>query len=99
IIKTVLAGWGFKLNLKKIRFMHPGRRKEVTGLCVNAGYPTVSRKFRRKVRAAVHNYITKGQGDINQIKGWLAFLAGIPAHREKALQDLKTLKEVEKRRK
>jgi len=42
------------LNQTKTRLMKPGQRQEVTGLNINSGRPTISKKYRRKVRAAVH---------------------------------------------
>lgn len=94
IIKSILEYHGFEINTRKIRYMHPGKRKEITGLCVNSGVPTVSRKFRQTVRAAIHNYTTgkrNSREDLNRIKGWLAFLASVPAHRQQAMRQLHEL--------
>jgi len=60
LIAKYLKSAGFRLNEKKTNRMHPGKRMEVTGLCLNSGKPTVSRKYRRKVRAGVHNAVRDG---------------------------------------
>lgn len=86
IIKSVLARYGFSVNEKKTRRMGPSSRKEITGLVVNSGTPTVSRQFRRKLRAAVHNIITgqvtPSKKEINRLKGHLAFCMQVPEHRQ-----------------
>lgn len=97
IIRKVLERYGFEINELKISKMWEGRRKEVTGLCINSGKPTVSRKKRRIIRAAIHNFLKKAkehQVDIEEgrkIKGWLAFLASVPAHRTEALKKLESI--------
>jgi len=53
--EKLLRMLGLRLNNKKTRFMKPGQRQEITGLNINSGRPTISKKYRREVRAAVHN--------------------------------------------
>jgi len=66
IIKEALATKGFKINKKKVRRTSAGRRLEVTGLAINSGKPTVPRKFRRNIRAAVHNAFHNGVTSSNK---------------------------------
>lgn len=79
IIENILKKYGFEINTKKTKKMTPGTRKEVTGLVVNSGRPTVSKKFRLKVRAAVHNFLTKPEERTREnffkILGWLGFVS------------------------
>jgi len=78
IIEKILNKHGFKINTKKIKKMTQSSRKEVTGLVVNSGKPTVSKKFRLKVRAAVHNFLHKKEYQTEEEKrkilGWLGFV-------------------------
>jgi RNA-directed DNA polymerase len=60
IIEKALVAKGFTINKKKVRKISSGKRLEVTGLVINSGKPTVPRKFRRNVRAAVHNATFNG---------------------------------------
>jgi retron-type reverse transcriptase len=75
MIKRIVEEEGFKLSEGKTRFMRRGRRQTVTGLVVNdqAGVP---RRYRRQIRAALHNIQT----------GRLSFSS--PAERSAVLQQL-----------
>jgi hypothetical protein len=96
IIKDVLRHYEFELNEKKIRRMTPSSRQEITGLVVNSGRPTVSKKVRRMIRAAVHNAEQGKPGpDISRIKGLIAFCMQCPAHREWGKTMLERLKVAE----
>lgn len=95
IISDVLTHYGFEINHKKTRYMSPSSRQEVTGLVLNSGKPTVSRKFRRNLRAAVHNIVSgkviPSEKELNRIKGHLSFCMQVPEHREWAAQLLSQL--------
>lgn len=73
--KLVAEDYGYKINKKKIRVCKPKRAMTVTGLTLNSGKPTISRKIRRMVRAKVHNYVTKGIGNTKEIAGHISFIA------------------------
>lgn len=47
---------GFKANPKKTKVMFKNDRQEVTGLIINSGNPRVPREWRRRLRAAVHQF-------------------------------------------
>lgn len=53
-IESKLEDLNLKLNPKKTRVCRPHRAIEVTGVTINSGVPTVSRKYRRRLRAALH---------------------------------------------
>lgn len=85
IIRKTLKEHGFEINDQKIRRLTPSQRQEITGLCVNSGQPTVSRKIRRVVRAAVHNMTQRGYAqveEINKIKGLISFINQCPVHKQ-----------------
>jgi retron-type reverse transcriptase len=95
IIGDVLGRYGFELNKKKIRRMTPSSRQEITGLVVNSGRPTVSKKVRRMIRAAVHNAERGKPGpDLPRIKGLIAFCMQCESHREWGRKMLERLKAV-----
>ena len=66
---------GYKINNQKIRVFKPKRAMKVTGLVLNSGKPTISRKTRRLVRAKVHNFVTKGIGNLKEIEGYISYIA------------------------
>jgi retron-type reverse transcriptase len=54
LLRRIVGGEGFRLNQKKIHFARKGKRQRVTGLVVNTG-PSVPRRYRRRLRAILHN--------------------------------------------
>lgn len=55
-----LAEYSVILNRRKKRVMGRGKRQDIVGFCVNSGRPTVSKKIRNKLRAAIHNEMVRG---------------------------------------
>ena len=95
IIKSILKKHGFEINNEKIKKMSRSRRQEVTGLVVNSGQVTVSKQLRRKIRAAVHNIVTgktrPTAHELTQLRGKLAYIMQVPAHREWAIEQLEKI--------
>ena len=77
IIEKALEKKGFKINKKKVRRISSGKRLEVTGLAINSGKPTVPKKFRRNIRAAVHNAFYNGIGGAEKttLEGQISHIA------------------------
>lgn len=63
----------FYFNHSKTIMAGPGDRKIITGLNINAGRPTVSKTFRRKIRAILHRVTKCGWGisekNLNKVEG------------------------------
>lgn len=53
-VRAKLKTLGLELNNNKTRLVGPGQRQEVTGLNINAGRPTVPKRYRKKIRAIIH---------------------------------------------
>jgi RNA-directed DNA polymerase len=53
-VKFYLERMQLKLKAKKTRVLRPHRAMVVTGITINSGELTVSRKFRRRLRAQIH---------------------------------------------
>ncbi len=96
----MLKRYGFQIHPEKIRRLTPSQRQEITGLCVNSGKPTVSRKIRRMVRAMVHNMTKKQkvtEQELNRVKGLISFINQCPAHKswcKDMMEKIKKIKEV-----
>ena len=56
----VLEEYQIRLNNRKKRVMGTGSRQDIVGYCVNSGRPTVTQRYRKKIRAALHNEIVRG---------------------------------------
>lgn len=78
-VRSMLAEHGFELNEKpnKLKILRGHQAQQVCGITLNSGKPTISKKQRRKVRAALHA-IEKGRSSsmtIEQVKGWQAYIS------------------------
>lgn len=89
VSEEVVEGVGYKINKEKIRVFHPQRAMKVTGLVLNSGQPTISRKIRRVIRAKVHNLIIKGNGELKEVLGQIGFIS--LAHKDYAIKLRKRL--------
>lgn len=54
MLEDALKQMNLEMNPKKTRVLRDHRAVEVTGVVINSGLPTVSRKYRRRLRAALH---------------------------------------------
>ena len=54
LFRRIIRQENFRVNKKKVHFARRGARQRVTGLVVNDG-PSVPRRYRRELRAILHN--------------------------------------------
>jgi hypothetical protein len=73
-VKSMIKDYSYRVNEEKIRVFKKNRAMRVTGLVLNSGKPTISRKFRRNVRAKVHNFVTKGIGNEKEVLGYISYI-------------------------
>jgi hypothetical protein len=91
-VETIVAAEGFELNGGKTRIMRKGGRQTVTGVVVNDA-PGLSRKERRKMRAAIHQLGKQGasEADRARLAGKIAYLHMLnDAQAEPLLKQLRT---------
>ena len=85
-VESKLAENEFKLNKKKgkINVLRPHQSQRICGVTINSGKPTISRKQRRLIRAALHNAKLGRPTTFteDQIKGHLSFQTYIKEHGE-----------------
>lgn len=76
LVEAVCNKHGFRMNRAKTRIAKPGKRMAVTGICINTERLTISRRYRRLLRAILHNHkndrITKHSPE--QAQGMLAWV-------------------------
>jgi len=89
LARKTLELHGFKANPRKTKILFEHHQQQVTGLNLNSGKPTVPRRFRRNLRAAVHQFrFIKDPEEKNEeylrIKGSLQFMR--LSHPKKAKQ-------------
>ena len=64
----VLGEYKIVLNRRKKRVMGRGQRQDIVGMCVNSGRPTISKKIRSRIRAAVHSEFVQGSANLRNGK-------------------------------
>jgi len=78
LVCRIIKEEGFELSARKTRFMRRGRRQTVTGLVVNEK-AHVPRKYRRRIRAALHQLSTGRQAPVSDAER-LAVLRELEGH-------------------
>lgn len=56
-VKNVLFFYGYKVNSKKTKYISQNKQQKVLGLIVNNKAVSISNEEKRKIRAALHNYV------------------------------------------
>ena len=56
LIEGICKQHRFKINKAKTRIARPGKNMSVTGICINTGNLTISRRYRRLIRAILHHH-------------------------------------------
>ena len=77
-VRSMLAEQGFELNEKpnKLKILRGHQAQQVCGITLNSGKLTISKRRRRKVRAALHA-IEEGKPSsmtLEQVRGWQAYI-------------------------
>ena len=95
LAQSIITNCGFVVNAEKTSVCRPHQRQVVTGVVVNEA-PHVSREDRRRFRAILHQYETRGPAAVSEqlgkdarhyISGYFAFLHMIcPEHAQKLRQ-------------
>ncbi|MDA8796913.1 reverse transcriptase family protein [Luminiphilus sp.] len=78
-VRSMLAEQGFELNEKpnKLNILRGHQAQQICGITLNSGSPTISRKQRRRVRAARHA-IENGRPasmSLAAVEGWESYIA------------------------
>ena len=79
LARKTLELHGFNVNPKKVKILFPYHQQQITGININSGKATIPRSWRRKLRAAVHQFrFIKDQkqksSEFNRIYGSIQFL-------------------------
>lgn len=77
-IRIVLGKNGFRINMKKTKFFSPKYRRMITGIILtNDSKISVGTSRRNEIKKMVYDKLVHGNGDSDQILGYLAFLKDI----------------------
>jgi RNA-directed DNA polymerase len=87
-VRSMLAEQGFELNEKpnKLNILRGHQAQQICGITLNSGRPTISRKQRRKVRAARHaldNRLTASMS-LAAVQGWESYISYVHGDVESA---------------
>ena len=91
-VRSMLAEQGFELNEKpnKLKILRGHQAQRVCGITLNSGKPTISKKQRRKVRAARHA-IDNGRPasmSLASVEGWEGYLRFVDSNEPEAVKGL-----------
>ncbi|GJM24455.1 MAG: hypothetical protein DHS20C16_08700 [Phycisphaerae bacterium] len=101
LVKQIVVNEGFRLNHRKMRFMRPGERQEVTGVIVNEK-PNARREDYDRLKAIIHNAKKASSLESQNRDGHSDFRAHLlgrighigrlnPARGQKLLESMRTL--------
>lgn len=80
-VRGMLTEQGFELNEKpsKLNILRGHQAQQVCGITLNSGKPTISKKQRRKVRAARHAIENGGPASMSlaSVEGWEGYIAHV----------------------
>ena len=101
LFPKIIEQEGFSVNPKKLSFSNRREQQKVTGLVVNSGRPNVPKTYVRRLRAIIHNCVTKGpssqtkdclQSFKTSLRGMISHVMGInPTKGQKLLSDFKKI--------
>jgi hypothetical protein len=87
-VRCMLAARGFELNEKpnKLNILRGHQALQICGITLNSGRPTISRKQRRKVRAARHalNNRLSASMSLAAVQGWESYISYVHGDVESA---------------
>jgi retron-type reverse transcriptase len=66
VVTEIARDEGFRINPRKTRAQHPGRRRTVTGLVVSGDRTGVPREYHDQLRAVLHDAATHGPEAANR---------------------------------
>ncbi len=91
-IEDILNQFDFSVNYNKTHITRANRCMSVTGVIANNSAPSISKKYRNNLRAAIHNIkITKDLTNLAQIQGQIAWVHTIqPKHANRLKESLNT---------
>jgi len=84
-IEAIINAAGFAINHKKTYFMKS--RKQVTGILINDGKLSIGTSYKKRLKQDIYNYLTKGFGKPQEIKGRLAWLAFVEPDYAKVIKN------------
>ena len=80
-VRSLLTEQGFELNEKpnKLKILRGHQAQQVCGITLNSGKPTISKKQRRKVRAARHAIENERPASMSlaSVDGWESYIAHV----------------------
>lgn len=80
-VRSILAEQGFELNEKpnKLKILRGHQAQQVCGITLNSGKPTISKKQRRKVRAARHAIENGRPASMSMaaVEGWESYIGHV----------------------
>lgn len=89
-IENIMMKFGFVSNKEKTYFMNKSTKRQVTGVVIdnNSGKITIGTERYRKIKSQIYKYLVKNEGDVDKVRGYLAFVESINKKQYKQLKNI-----------
>lgn len=79
MVKNLINKYGFDVNDKKTYFMSKNSKRQITGVVIdnNVNKLSIGNKKYKMIERMIYNYLIKDDGDLDSIKGYLAYVKDI----------------------
>lgn len=79
LIEDMMKKYDFNINRKKTYYMNKKCRRQVTGVVIdnNTNILTIGNRKYKLFERTLYKYLIKGDGDLEYIKGYLAYIKGV----------------------
>ena len=89
-IENIMAKFSFIPNKEKTYFMNKSAKRQITGVVIdnNSGKITIGTDRYKKIKSQIYKFLVKNEGDVEKIRGYLAFVESINKEQYKQLKNI-----------
>lgn len=76
MVVNLMKKYGFNVNVKKTYYMNKKHKRQITGVVIdnNQNVLSIGNNQYKKFQRILYNYLIKGIGDLEYIKGYMAYI-------------------------
>ncbi|HHT0065156.1 TPA: retron St85 family RNA-directed DNA polymerase, partial [Raoultella planticola] len=82
---SIIPSEGLAINKEKTCISGPRGQKKVTGLVVSQDKVGVGKRKSKEIRAKIHHIFVRRSNEVEQVKGWLAYILSVDVRNHKRL--------------
>ena len=85
LLVSIIPTEGLIINSNQTCIRCPRTQKKVTGLVVSHDKIGIGKRTSKEIRAKIHHVFVRRSNDIEQVKGWLAYVSSVDSRSHKRL--------------